>query len=85
MAGDERGAQRGAYISNYSIYLREPENLLFGYWEYTGSDYAGDMKALGELAITKRRLALTDPCQVPLVSARSGEWWSFMPEVFHLD
>src|SRR6185312_12583217 len=28
-------------ISNYSIYLREPENLMFSYFEYTGSDFAG--------------------------------------------
>ena len=66
-------------------HLREPENLLFGYWEYTGSDYAADMKVLGELAVTKRWLALTDPCQAPLGSAKPDEWWSFMPEVYHLD
>ena len=29
-------ALSAANIHNYSIYLREPENLLFGYWEYTG-------------------------------------------------
>ena len=32
-----------AHIQNYSIFLREPENLLFGYWEYVGSDFAPDM------------------------------------------
>ena len=72
-------------ISNYSIYLREPENLLFGYWEYTGTDYAADMKVLGDLAVTKRWLALTDPCQAPLATRAEGEWWSMMPEVYHLD
>lgn len=77
-------ALSAAHITNYSIYLREPENLLFGYWEYTGSDYAADMKVLDGLAVSKRWLALTDPCQVPLGSANAGEWWSFMPEVFHL-
>jgi L-rhamnose mutarotase len=40
---------------------------------------------LGELAVTKRWLALTDPCQMPLKSAAEGEWWSTMPEVYHLD
>jgi L-rhamnose mutarotase len=74
-----------AHIRNYSIYLREPENLLFGYWEYAGSDYAADMKALSERAVTKRWLALTDPCQMPLSSAASGEWWTCMPEIYHLD
>ena len=42
-------ALSAANIRNYSIFLREPEHLLFGYWEYTGSDYAADMKVLGDL------------------------------------
>ena len=78
-------ALKDANIHNYSIYLREPENILFGYWEYTGSDFESDMKILGEKAVTKRWLALTDPCQMPLDSAAKGEWWSMMPEIYHLD
>lgn len=74
-----------ANISNYSIFLREPENLLFGYWEYTGADFAADMAVLGENPVTKRWLALTDPCQRPLDSAAPGAWWSFLPEIYHLD
>ena len=45
-------ALSAANIVNYSIYLREPENLLFGYWEYAGTNYAEDMKVLGERGIT---------------------------------
>lgn len=82
---DMNAALSAANIRNYSIYLREPENLLFGYWEYTGSDYAEDMKRLGELSVTKRWLALTDPCQARLSSAAEDDWWSAMDEVFHLD
>lgn len=78
-------ALSAANIRNYSIYLREPENLLFAYWEYTGADFEADMKVLGELPVTKRWLALTDPCQMRLKSAGAGEWWAFMPEVYHLD
>ena len=29
-------------IRNFSIFLKEPENLLFGYWEYHGSDFKAD-------------------------------------------
>ena len=71
-------------VTNYSIFLKEPENLLFGYWEYTGDDYAADMAHLGARAVTKRWLALTDPCQRPLDSAAPGEWWSFLSQVFYL-
>ena len=28
-------------IRNYTIFLREPENLLFGYWEYHGDGLRG--------------------------------------------
>ena len=78
-------ALKAANIRNYSIYLREPENLLFGYWEYTGADFDADMRILDGLAVSKKWLALTDPCQKRLESAREGEWWSTMPEIYHLD
>ena len=26
-------------IRNYTIFLKEPENILFAYWEYHGSDF----------------------------------------------
>ena len=78
-------ALNAANIHNYSIYLREPENLLFGYWEYTGTDYAADMKLLDSLAVSEKWLALTDPCQAKLPTAPADEKWSFVPEVFHLD
>lgn len=82
---DMDAALSAANIRNYSIYLREPENLLFGYWEYVGTDYEGDMRRLGELAVTRRWLALTDPCQAPFATRAEGEWWASMPEVYHLD
>ena len=34
---------KASNIRNYSIFLREPENLLFGYWEYYGTDFETDM------------------------------------------
>ncbi len=74
---------KAANIQNYSIYLKD--NLLFGYWEYTGTDYDADMKMLGEHPKVKEWLTLTDPCQVPLESREEGEWWSMMEEVYHLD
>ena len=35
-----------SHIHNYSIFLREPERLLFGYWEYAGCDFEADTQAL---------------------------------------
>ena len=72
-------ALKEANVHHYSIFLKQPENLLFGVWDYRGTDYEGDK------AVTKRWLALTDPGQSPLASAKPGEWWSFMDCVCHLD
>lgn len=33
-------------IANYSIFLYEPEMLMFAYWDYVGADFAADMAKL---------------------------------------
>ena len=78
-----RIAQSG--IRNYSIFLREPENLLFGYWEYHGIDFEADMQQIAADPQTQRWWALCAPCQQPLSSRRDGEHWAQMEAVFHTD
>lgn len=34
---------------------------------------------------TREWWALTGPCQEPVPTAASGEWWAPMEEVFHTD
>lgn len=72
-------------IRNYTIFLREPENLLFGYWEYHGQDFAADAAKMAADPTTQRWWELTNPCQERMASAADGEWWSMMEEVFHHD
>jgi L-rhamnose mutarotase len=74
-----------SHIKNFSIFLREPENLLFGYWEYHGTDFEADMKAIAADPVTHRWWALCSPCQRPLDSRAPGEHWASMAEVFHLE
>jgi L-rhamnose mutarotase len=76
---------RASNIRNYTIFLREPENLLFGYWEYHGTDFAADMARMAQDPRTQEWWSLTDPCQNPLASRADGEQWSMMEEVFHTD
>ena len=76
---------RQSNIRNYTIFLREPENLLFGYWEYHGSDFAADMARMAQDPRTQEWWAFTDPCQSPLPSRNAGEQWAMMEEVFHTD
>jgi L-rhamnose mutarotase len=72
-------------IRNYTIYLREPENLLFAHFEYHGDDFAADTARMAGDAATRRWWALTDPCQEGLESRKEGEWWAPLTEVFHSD
>jgi L-rhamnose mutarotase len=72
-------------LRNYSIFLREPENLLFGYWEYHGDDFGADMAAIAADPDTQAWWALCGPCQRPLASRQAHEHWAPMEQVFHLD
>ena len=70
-------------IQNFSIFLREPENLLFSYWEYTGTDFEADSARNSDNPRTKEWWALVGPMQSPLESRQDGEWWAPMEEVFY--
>lgn len=72
-------------IRNYSIYLKEPENILFGYWEYHGADFAADAARMAADPTTQRWWSVCMPCQEPFETRKPGEWWAMMDEVFHLD
>lgn len=77
---------RECNIRNYSIYLRKLDNgkyYLFGYFEYVGSDFAGDMKRMADDPMTKKWWSFTDLCQEPLPDRGEGNWWAGMEEVFH--
>jgi L-rhamnose mutarotase len=66
-------------IRNYTIFLHG--DLLFGYYEYVGADYAADQARIAADPATQRWLQLTDPCQESL---DGGSSWSHMPEIWHL-
>ena len=70
-------------IRNYSIFLKEPENLLFGYWEYHGTDFEADAAKMAADPRTQEWWDVCMPCQQPLDTRKDGEWWAMMEEVFH--
>ena len=74
-----------SHITNYTIFLREPENLLFAYFEYTGADLAADMAEMAKDPTTQAWWKVTDPQQSALSTRQPGEWWAPMEEVFHTD
>ena len=76
------------HIRDFSIYEREigGKTYLFAYLEYTGKDFAADMKKMGADPETRRWWKETDPCQQPLPDAAAkGKIWSDTKEVFHLN
>ena len=75
-------------IQNYSIFLRtldDGQPYLFSYFEYTGSDFGGDMASMAADPVTQQWWSVCMPCQKPLENRNAGEWWAAMEEVFHLD
>ena len=72
-------------IRNYSIFLREPENLLFAYFEYHGTDFAADAAKMAADPKTQEWWSICMPMQSPLETRKAGEWWAEMEEVFHVD
>ena len=72
-------------IKNYTIFLKEPENLLFAYYEYHGTDFAKDMAKMADDAKTQEWWTICEPMQSPLPTRKAGEWWAEMEDVFHTD
>jgi L-rhamnose mutarotase len=78
-----RDLLRKYHMKNFSIYLRQLDDgnyYLFGYYEYDGNDYNGDMERLAAEKRNIEWLSTTDPMQIPLRGQKS---WTQMEEVYH--
>ena len=71
------------HMHNFSIYMRQlddGEYYLFGYYEYTGTDYKAEMQKLAAEPRNQKWLSVTGPMQAPLPGEQS---WAMMKEVYH--
>lgn len=75
-------ALTSANIHQYSIFVHG--DLLFAYFEYTGTDLDADLAAIATDPVTREWWTHTDPCQRPLTDTSGGPWTD-MTEVWHLD
>ena len=68
-------------IRNFSIFLQEIDGKWyeFGYYEYTGTDFDGDMASLAKEPRNIEWLKVCDPMQIPLPGA---EGWTEMERVY---
>ncbi len=74
-------------IGNYSIFLKELEEgkpFLFGYFEYGGQDFDGDMaKMMENPTVQKWEDTAGGECLVDQSADGKGIWWVDMEEVFY--
>ncbi len=78
---------KACHIRNFSIHEREIDGklYLFAYLEYTGKDFAADMKRMAADPETQRWWKETDPCQSPLPDAAAAEKiWADTRELYFL-
>jgi L-rhamnose mutarotase len=70
------------HMHNFSIFLHKIEGRYyeFGYYEYTGDDYEGDMAKLAAEPRNKEWLKVCDPMQIPLKGEKS---WAIMEQVYY--
>lgn len=72
-------------MHNFSIYIHQLDDgryYLFGYYEYTGTDYKADMEKLAAEPRNQKWLSMTAPMQLPL---KGEQAWAMMKEVYHND
>jgi L-rhamnose mutarotase len=70
------------HMHNFSIFLHKIEGKWyeFGYYEYTGDDYEGDMARLAAEPRNQAWLKVTDAMQVPLAGEKT---WAMMKPVYY--
>jgi L-rhamnose mutarotase len=72
-------------MHNFTIYIHQLDDgkyYLFGYYEYTGTDYQADMAKLAAEPRNQKWLSVTAPMQAPLAGEKA---WAMMKEVYHND
>jgi len=78
-----RDLLREANMRNFSIFLHQLDDgnwYEFGYYEYTGDDFEGDMARLNSHPRNIEWLKLCDPMQVPL---DGYEGWAEMEQIYY--
>jgi L-rhamnose mutarotase len=70
------------HMHNFSIFLHQIDGRWyeFGYYEYTGDDFEGDMAKLAAEPRNQEWLKVCDPMQIPLKGEKS---WATMERVFY--
>jgi L-rhamnose mutarotase len=69
------------HLQNYSIFLHD--DLVFGYYEYTGDDYDADMKKMADDPVTQEWWKQTHPCFEEYSIDPQSEYYHDMKPIFY--
>ena len=69
-------------IKNYSIFLKE--DFMFGYLEYDGSDFDGDMAQMQDIPIVDKWTKLMIDCFNPFPKNEHNNSWVMMDQIFFM-
>ena len=67
-------------VQNYSIFLKE--DFMFGYLEYTGNDFDGDMGKMRQIPIVDKWTKLMIDCFNPFPNNDDNDSWVMMDQIF---
>ena len=68
-------------LKNYSIFLHD--DMVFAYFEYTGSDFDADMAKMAEDEVTQNWWTHTKPCFEKYAMSQIGEFYTNMKQIFY--
>lgn len=68
-------------MENYSIFLRK--DLVFAYFEYSGTDFASDMKHMEADPVTQNWWKLTKPCFDKMDESSKVAFYEDMENIFY--
>ena len=70
-------------MRNFTIYHQG--EMLFGSYEYHGTDHGADMARMAADPATQRWWEIMMPMQRRLEGTPEGQWWMPLEEIFHFD
>ena len=70
-------------VQNYSIFLKE--DFMFGYLEYTGTDFDDDMGKMQQIPIVDKWTKLMIDCFNPFPNNDENESWVMMDQIFFME
>lgn len=76
---------RDCSIEKYSIFLHEPDCLMFAYYEYTGEDHDLDIARMAKDETTQKWWSLCKPMMEPLPSRGVAKFWASMDQIFFME